>query len=160
MSSINNPASANEEPDSTIREEKALNAEIDIVSESQVSNKFSEDDLHIHWEKYIDKLKSKEPRMYNVLSSQKPRLIDELRIEVVFLNNAQLIDFKQKIKISLLASLKESLKNYSLEIIELIQGEEYQPNTKHYTDTDKLKHMIEKNPSLQKLRQEFNLDFE
>ncbi|MBN1952722.1 MAG: hypothetical protein JW801_16085 [Bacteroidales bacterium] len=71
-----------------------------------------------------------------------------------------LAEFRQNYKIPLLAYLKENLQNSLLEFEETILDIESSSITKHYTDLDKLKHMIEKNPALQKLRQEFNLDFD
>lgn len=136
------------------------NDEQDIVAENEEDSGFPSEDLQSVWEKFTGNLKSEEPRMYNVLHSQKPSLTEGYLIELNFFNNAQVDEFKFKIKPSLLSLLRNDLKNTRLEIKETIQGEEYQSNTKYYTDADKLKYMAEKNPALQKLRQEFNLDFE
>jgi hypothetical protein len=150
---INPSAGINDEP-------LAVEDDADLVAETDDNVLFSEDDLHIQWDKYINGLKTEEPRMYNALRTQELPFKADLVIQVQFRNNGQIDDFKSKIKPPLLAFLRTRLRNNLLEIEEVLQSEEFQPNAKHYTDSDKLKYMTEKNPALQKLRQEFNLDFD
>jgi DNA polymerase-3 subunit gamma/tau len=134
--------------------------EPDLLSDPDEISSIGQEDLLIYWEEHIAGLKTEKSRMYNVLSSQKPNLTDNTTLEVRFRNHAQIDEFKQNIKPSLIANLRKSLKNDHLEIREVMQDEEHQTDKKYYTDTDKLKYMMEKNPALQKLRQEFNLDLE
>lgn len=137
-----------------------MNHDADDLSTDNDSAKFTEVVFQTLWKSQTGTLKSEDPRMYNVLNSQQPVLKENYIIEVSFLNNTQVDEFRLNIKPTLLKKIRDSLGEYRIEFHEVVKGEDYQPNTKHYTDSDKLKHMIEKNPSLQKLRQEFNLDFE
>lgn len=136
---------------------------IDTVNDSDENEKevrFSSKELHKFWNEFILELKSSQPRMHNALSNQELTMPDNQTVQVFFRNNAQIEDFKLNIKPSLLSSLRSSIQSPSLEITEMLKDMEDAPQTKHYSDSDKLKHMIEKNPVLQKLYQEFNLDFE
>jgi hypothetical protein len=81
-------------------------------------------------------------------------------LEIIFSNNAQLENFKLKIKPSLLTYLNKEVGYTQLDIKERISETDQEKKSKHLSDIDKIKHLSEKNPAFQKFRQEFNLDFE
>ena len=113
------------------------------------------------WDEYVEKIKSESPRMYLSLGSQEPFLSEDgFTLNIEFRNNALVDEFKKQHKTDLLSFLRNELNLDSIEIKEVILEAEEQSKARYYTDLDKLKYMIEKNPALQKLRQDFNLDFE
>jgi DNA polymerase-3 subunit gamma/tau len=121
---------------------------------------FTPDELQNLWKEFVEKLSENEPRMYAVMKNQEPSLRDGYQVEVVFRNNTQISDFRTKIKPSLLSFLQKELENTTIEVIEIIDVKDQVKQAIHFSDNDKLKLLIEKNPALQKLRQEFNLDFD
>ena len=98
--------------------------------------------------------------MYTTLKKQLPKLIDENNIEVIMNNSTQEEEFVSRVRNEMLAFLKKELNNSTLEIVTKQLDEESDSGGKIYTPEDKFEHMSKKNPNLQKLRQEFNLDFE
>jgi DNA polymerase III subunit gamma/tau len=113
------------------------------------------------WSSYVEKLKTLSPRIFLALSSQNPLLLDDgLTIRISFPNNTMQAEFKLSFKAPLLEFLREKLNNQSVQFEEIIPDPDSSLKKKYYTNLDKLKHMAEKNPALQKLRQDFNLDFE
>ena len=127
----------------------------------QETEPLSKEELTACWDKYIDTMQEDSPRMYLALSGQEPELEEgSYIIRIAFRNNAQLTEFKHSFKIPLLAHLKENLSCNKLEINETVLDIDEKSQSKYYTDLDKLKFMIGKNPALKKLRKDFNLDFE
>lgn len=157
LSSLNAPKT---EEKSKLQEEEDVDTE-DTEEESFESESIDADELMKIWEKYVESLKADSPRMYLALSSMKPVVEDDDKtIAIALRNNALLAEFKQHFKISLLAHLRQKLNHNMLEIKEIVLDPDQNSESRHYTEVDKLKFMIEKNPSLKKLRQDFNLDFE
>lgn len=117
-------------------------------------------ELNQIWKEYAETIKEIDQRVYLALRNQIPELKENNIISVSFRNNALIDAFKTKVKQQLLSSLRIKLENTGVEIEEKIAEEGNQTPVKHYSDAEKFKHMMEKNPALQKLRQEFNLDFE
>jgi type III secretory pathway component EscR len=85
--------------------------------------------------------------------------LDNYKIEVVLDNVSQLEDFIQTIKPELQFYLRRQLENSLLEIFPKIEELEA-VKKKLYTKEDQLDYLIEKNPSMNKLKQDFKLDFE
>ncbi len=92
-----------------------------------------------------------------MLKSRKPELKPDFRIDVCMDNAAQLEDFNLNIKPAMHAYLREELNNSLVQIIPRL--EETGPvQKKVYTSEDKFQFMIRKNPNLNKLKQQFNLE--
>ena len=92
------------------------------------------------------------------MTSKDPKLQENNLISFVIDNNLQEVKINE-IRNELLAYLKKELKNSLLDL-KLIITDTDEENNKLYTTEDKFKHMLEKNDSLGKLKQEFNLDLE
>jgi DNA polymerase-3 subunit gamma/tau len=139
-------------PENGYRAEPPQNEKKDIL--------FSNAELKDKWKEFAESLKNTDARMHMALRNQQPELGDNGIIVITFRNNAQVEEFKANIKPQLLVFLKEKFGEIDLNISETIV-EDITPNQKkHYSDSEKLKFMIEKNPALQKLKQDFNLDFD
>ncbi len=119
----------------------------------------SQEPLVFAWLQYAEKQKKDSPRIYSILKDQKIELTDQGNIKVYFNNKAQIEDFKNRVKKDLTAYLRDKLRNHTFEMDEILENDESKTNNL-YTVEDKFKHMAEKNPALNKFKQQFNLDFE
>jgi len=119
----------------------------------------SVDVLHDLWKDYTESIKDSMPRMYSTLISHQPNLTRNGVIELELSNNAQFEDFNSKIKSELTGFLRDKSGNDSLSI-EVKIRKEVDEDKKPYTSEEKFKYLSQKNPLLNKLKQEFNLDFE
>jgi DNA polymerase-3 subunit gamma/tau len=124
-----------------------------------LSRAFTQDDLLEKWNEYADQIKEEKPRMSSTLKHHLPLLGDALQIEVIFSNSSQFEDFNRDIKQDLVSYLEDALQNTQFRIIPVVQVAESRENIL-YTSEEKYDHMVKKNPSLGKLKERFNLDFE
>ncbi|MBN2347196.1 MAG: DNA polymerase III subunit gamma/tau [Bacteroidales bacterium] len=133
----------------------------DIVEDQEANEIVDEKKLIDLWGDYTESLKEKSPRMYSTLKRQFPKIDQDNTIKIEIQNNAQLEDFKTKVKPEMLSFLRKELKNNAISISEVIsEKSEDLTNKRYFTEEDKLKRMVEKNPALNNLKQHFNLDFE
>lgn len=118
---------------------------------------FTEKDLIEKWHAFSNNLGNK-PRIFNTLTSKDPKLEGNYTVSFVIDNNLQEEKINE-IRNELLAFLKRELNNSEIEL-KLIVTDVQENSNKLYTAEDKFKHMISKNETLNKLKQEFNLDLE
>ncbi len=111
------------------------------------------------WKEYTESIKESMPRMYSTLASHNPDLGKNGVIELELSNKVQFDDFNSKIKSELINFLREKSGDELLSI-EVKIVKEADNNIKPYTSDEKFKYLSRKNPLLNKLKQEFNLDFE
>jgi len=121
--------------------------------------KFTQDELEEKWKVYAEQIKEPYPRMYSTMSSQMPVLKENYFIEVKMNNFSQETEFAREIKQGLLNFLKKELQNAKIKIGTVIVSE-VKKGKKPYTQEEKYQYLNKKNPNLDKLRQQFNLDFE
>jgi DNA polymerase-3 subunit gamma/tau len=139
---------------------------IELYSQSDDFNKeiqnkpFTSEELNLKWKEFVETIKNIDQRIFLALRNQIPELNENNVISISFRNNALIDVFKDNIRHLLLSFLKSGLENENIEIEEKIIEENQQTPLKHYSDLEKLKYMMDKNPALQKLRQEFNLDLD
>lgn len=121
------------------------------------SNEFTLEQLVKAWDNYAKTISTDKPSQSSLMQTYKPKLADNRNIIIEF--GAQIhIDMFLEVKKDLLTYLKQNLKNTEIDIHEEIVIEEVESNQKLYTQEDKLKYMIEKNPALLKMKQRLNLD--
>jgi DNA polymerase III subunit gamma/tau len=120
---------------------------VQTINQELFSKKFQE---------YLNNLKTENPRMYTTLQ-QNPVIVDN-NITFNMSNSAQVDEFNKIIKPDLINFLRKELGIYRI----LIQTsvDEYNEKKKIYTDQDKYKFLLSKNPDLGKFQQKMNLDFE
>jgi DNA polymerase-3 subunit gamma/tau len=140
--------------------EEVVNANGNEERGSSPAAKIDTADFLSGWNEFVKSLKKEEPRMYSALRNQAPDVTDGSSIVFSFINNAQMQEFKQKIRPLMVSFFKERTDLTGINIEAILYKEDKEPDAKFLTEVDKLKHMTSKNPVLQKLRQEFNLDFE
>ena len=156
LKTLGNLPEENNESDDVVEADDIKAAEVDKISAKEID---VEAVLGI-WDKFVETLKKNKPRMYSALRNLKPEFSEDNTITIYFRNNAQVADFKENIKPQLTAFIKDKLDFEEFSIEAGIFQEEIEPKAKFLTEKDRLKHMTAKNRALQKLKQEFNLDFE
>lgn len=128
-------------------------------AESKRNEDFSFDDLSKVWNEFASKYKEKELRKYTLLTANKFVLKENKLTEFTVSSMIQKEVFEKEILNELTYELKTRLKNDFLSINVIISEVKETDTKKLYTDEDKYNHLKEINPSLDKLRQQFNLDF-
>ncbi len=88
--------------------------------------------------------------------SNKPELLDNFKVRIQFENSVQL-DQMRSVKPELMGYLIRTLKNSKIDIKIELKHESHQD--KLLTEDQKLQAMLKKNPSLVKMKNLFNLDF-
>jgi DNA polymerase-3 subunit gamma/tau len=129
-------------------------------AETIPEKKFTQDELVHQWLSYANRIKEEMPRFYSMLKSQLPELKEDNTITLALINKAQAEDFNSRIKAGLMDFLKDNLQNKLITIEIDFTEDNRNSGKKPYTAEEKFKFMAGKNPVLQKLKQEFNLDFE
>jgi DNA polymerase-3 subunit gamma/tau len=133
----------------------------DILEEDAVQNTpFTIEDLLKKWSEFVESIKEEMPRMYSTLKNQQPGISGTGLLDLELKNNAQADDFRTKVKPALMNFLREELHNDLIELEEKITEDKGNGSKKLYTAEEKYKHMSQKNPTLEQLKQDFNLDFE
>jgi hypothetical protein len=97
--------------------------------------------------------------MYTFLKNHLPELREEFRITVSFHNSAQLNEFVTEIKKELTEYLAQALDNNVFMIIPELP-EETGAGKQLYTQEEKYKYLRKKNPAIDQLKKNINLDFE
>jgi len=120
---------------------------------------FSQEDMNLKWKEYADMLQSDRPRMAIILRNREPVLEEGYRISLLLDNAAQMQEFDNNIRNGLLDFLKKELRNSFIHIYSRLEKND---NGKKvlYTPEERFQYLSRKNPALNKLRQQFNLDFE
>ncbi len=132
----------------------------DIEPDAVEPDAYTPEQIAEAWEAFAESIKSDMPRMYSTLKNRQPQITGDNTIQIVFSNHSQADDFDQRIKNELLKHLRDSLKNNKITLDLTVEEEPDSSKRKPYTAEDKFKFMVQKNPLLGKLKQDFNLDFE
>jgi DNA polymerase-3 subunit gamma/tau len=127
------------------------------ISTSIRDQQFTTEQLLQAFSHYVESLQTTKPRLFSTLN-QKPKVLSPISLEILLSNMAQQEDFDKNIRSEMVNFLRNELSNDNIVIECRISVAE--EGKKLYTADEKLKFMISKNPSLGKLKQQFNLDFE
>lgn len=126
---------------------------------TQKNAPFTKDDLSASWKNYATKTKlSGKHNLYSILSDKEPLLQANHQIELVVDNKVQEEVFTED-KSNLLRQLKDDLQNDSIQIIITVKQLEEQ-EMKAYTPEDKFKKMVEQNPVILDLKNQFDLELD
>ncbi|MBW2937923.1 DNA polymerase III subunit gamma/tau [Aureisphaera sp. CAU 1614] len=116
---------------------------------------FSEEDFIKVWQKYTKKLeKQGQFNMHSHLTMGVPRLEGSL-IHLVFPNSTIKVEV-ERAKTKLLTYLRSTLQNYEIDLS--IEVDETEIKRYAYTPMEKFQKLSEKNPLIENLRKEFDLD--
>lgn len=117
---------------------------------------FTQEELVDKWRKFAYSIKMRDLDLYSTLSANDPILKDGWRIELPIYNSAQEADINNK-KADLLGYLRKQLKNTVLDL-DLVIDKSKAPKGV-FTEKDKYKKLVEKNPKVDELRKKFGLSF-
>jgi len=154
--SINQHLNTNtKKEDAKENENKNLNV---TTNNSSLEEKFNQNQLEFTWQQYTAEQKIKgKYNLASILSSKKPIVNEDFAIDFTVHNSAALEALNED-KMNFLTFLRTELKNFKIQLNLKISDIEEKTNL--YTATDRYKHLAEKNPSLNKLRQTFDLDID
>ncbi len=129
------------------------------VQESGMEKPFSIDQLNEKWLTYADMMETEKPRFSAALRSHMPVLKDQRTIYITLENKNLKEDFEQNLKPELLGYLKKELDHYGIQL-RIDVEKKGSSSRKPYTTEEKYIYLSKKNPGLQQLKQQFDLDFE
>lgn len=143
-----------------LQENKApVESSENLIQEVQLNRPVEETELVGAVKQLVERLMSEGRRQLAVaLNKHEPRLIDSLIIEIPVDNPIQADDIQSN-KQEILYFLKEKLSNTGIEIHPKVTNTEETQGTA-YTPADKFKKMAEKNPDLNQLRSQFDLELD
>ncbi len=136
-------------------EEKTKQNDTDIAV-SETNKEFIS--IEKAWEEILGKFEQK-PRLYNALKSEKLVMTDETHAELTVMNKSlelALIPAKSKI----ISFMRNRTGISELNIIFKLSDDNSENDEEYlYTDRDKFQYLVKKNPSLDKLKKDFDLDY-
>ncbi len=110
------------------------------------------------WHAYADELKKENKiNLYTVMTANAPKLGADFQIEVIVENQIQ-ENLLHTERIDIVNVLRPKLRNYRTNVVPVRMASDVK--RKPYTAQEKYNAMVSKNPTLDKLRQEFNLGLE
>lgn len=121
----------------------------------EITNEFTQESLNIAWNDFAESIKDQKPSLYSTLTSSLPILRENFLIEFSIVSKMQADDIFS-IKEKMIEFLRNQLKNNIFRIETKIDNTIQ--DTKTYTNTDKIKKMVEINPNIKKLIQDFDLE--
>ena len=149
---LNGEKKAEQTKDKTIEQNSAL------LQNNILISSFTQQALETSWDKYANDLKAKgRANLASALLSKRPVLTDGSVIEFT-VNNKALEETINEDKMNFLGFLRKDLNNFNVQLNLIMTIAEDKANL--YTATDRYKHLADKNPTINKLRQAFDLDIE
>jgi DNA polymerase III subunit gamma/tau len=137
---------------------KEENKEAETESVNSSKNEFNESDFLKSWNECITIIEQQNKiSLHTLLSGLKPLLKESFRIEIEVINKVQ-ADMLHMEKTELLGHLRNKLNNFSIDFDIVINQE--QEVFKPYTNSEKFKVLIEKNPNLLELKNRLDLEID
>jgi hypothetical protein len=133
----------------------------DILDEEDASEEtsvFTQQELEIHWQAFIDTNLTQKPGYSSLLKNYLPDIGGDFVLNIFFETQLQL-DMFRELKNEIVIYLRKKLENKYITISETLLGQE-NTSAKLYTIEDKFKYLSQKQPNIIKLKQQLNLDFE
>ncbi|HZL10832.1 MAG TPA: hypothetical protein VFC65_12610 [Prolixibacteraceae bacterium] len=120
----------------------------------KLADSYTMEQLSAKWKEFLDQI-SDRPNLQSTLSNV-PEMIAGNKLLLKIGNSVQEEDVRL-IKPELMSWLRKELRNSDIELTTSI--ERMESDRTHYSDSEKLQMMMQKNPKLNELKQKFNLDF-
>ena len=137
--------------------EKTISEEIGRTEYSEYDNynePFTREQLELNWREFLDMIPDR-PNLISTLSSV-PEISDGNKLLLKIGNSVQEEEIRL-VKPELLGFLKRELRNSGIELNTSI--EKVESERTHFSDSEKMQTLMQKNPLLFELNQKFNLDF-
>lgn len=144
----------------SIKEDEPETDASDEVQEAQAdygNNDVTAETLYDAWE-VVSELFKDHNSLYSALSKRRPEFYEDKAAQFFVDNNILLTEFNQH-KAKIIHEFRSRLNNNLFDIEVLISNDE-QEVKKPYTTDEKYKKMIEKNPDLQKLKDQLDLELD
>lgn len=143
----------------SLKEIGSVKPKAQVVQETQVADQkesFTQEDLQLCWDEFSETIEQK-VHLKNTMINNKPVLLSDSQIEVPVYNPGQQDELLNN-SMEILSYLRSHLRNTHIQMsIRILETNE---NQKAYTSTDKFKLLSDINPTLLKLKDEFNLSIE
>ncbi|WP_080903714.1 DNA polymerase III subunit gamma/tau [Parabacteroides sp. Marseille-P3160] len=143
----------------SLKEIGSVKPKAQVVQETQVVDQkesFTQEDLQLCWDEFSETIEQK-VHLKNTMINNKPVLLSDSQIEVPVYNPGQQDELLNN-SLEILSYLRSHLRNTHIQMsIRILETNE---NQKAYTSTDKFKLLSDINPTLLKLKDEFNLSIE
>jgi DNA polymerase-3 subunit gamma/tau len=118
---------------------------------------FDAEQLQKVWQLFLEKAKADRQRVTLATLSDKPLTVDGPKVTLTLDNNIQEQSF-EAIKRDLLYFLREKLNNYALNIsVQIVEGTQ---KLEPYSPQEKYQYLLAKNPLLEQLRTDLNLEIQ
>ncbi len=142
----------------TINNQKKETSPAEKIEKKETVGSFNTISIEKAWKELLEKF-DKQPRLYNALKSEKLIMLDETHAELSVMNKS-LEQILLKIKTRIVSFLREKTGISQLEVNFKIQENKSGDSGEYlYTDRDKYNYLIKKNPNLEKLKNDFDLDY-
>jgi DNA polymerase-3 subunit gamma/tau len=121
---------------------------------------FDQDKLEVKWALFAESIQAEKPRMSIALRSRQPVLKPEFEVEVILENSTLQEDFIANVKAHMQSFLRKELFNDSVKVTVKLDDIVDDGKRKMYTTEEKFQFLINKNPAVARLKQQFNLELE
>jgi hypothetical protein len=146
-----------EAPDNDVEDE--LNDEdIEFEFSTDQPQPFTQVDIETQWQQFIQEFLSGKPRYASLLSNYQPIVGENYKITIEFESQLQ-VEMFSEVKNDLLLFLRKNFNSKTITFETIVLAQDSSKN-KLYTVEDKFKYLSELNPTLIKLKQQLNLDFD
>lgn len=139
-------------------EDELIDEDIDFDFPTDEPLPFTQIEVDTQWQQFILEFLSSKPRYASLLDNYQPIAGDNYVLSIEFESQLQ-IEMFTEIKNDLLLFLRKNFNNKTISIETIVQAQDSSKN-KLYTVEDKFKYLSELNPTLIKLKQQLNLDFD
>jgi len=138
---------------------KSAKEEKEVANSQTLNESFNEEQLTEVWNEIANQFKKSNFINKYVMMNREFHLIDGL-IHLKVENEVQVQQFNETIRLELLTTLREKLKNSLIDIVLDVLPDEENAKRSLYTQEDKYNHLVEKYPILAEMKQSFGLDYE
>jgi len=126
--------------------------------EAGPSEVFSQETLQVAWNKYAEHIKNNgKESFYTTMIAKPPVMKENFELEIELRHKVEENELHNE-RAGLLNHLREQLQNSRIQLSYVVN--EQVVDSKPYTNRDKFDRMVQINPNLQKLRQQFDLDID
>ena len=139
------------------KEKEQVKSPLSTSQQKEKNKNFSEEDLTTHWIAYANGLNIEKVHLKNTLINCKPSLKEDFRLEVAVYNPSQKDEISDH-QSEILAYLNQKLDNDLIKIdIRIVEKDEKEMI---YTPSERYAYMSKKNPTVEKLKELFDLTLE
>jgi hypothetical protein len=137
-----------------------IEEEVNSDPEAIFENDFTQEELELKWKIFADMVQTDRPRIAVSMKTKIPKLEPGFIIQMIFENSDLREDFNNFVKPKLVTFLRKELLNNSLTLNVLLEENGNNGKKMIYTPEEKYMYLSRKNPLLEKLKQQLNLELE